>query len=113
MENRYFDRPKQVMFFEAENQEWCVGIAYKDEIICACCGGIFNIDEVYELADDLGIEEAVHPYENWCNIKDEVAGGELPSGLIYNDEDEIVEGEYDNGEWDEEYEQYYFTDLSD
>ena len=76
MENRYFDRPKQVMFFEAENQEWCVGIAYKDEIICACCGGIFNIDEVYELADDLGIEEAVHPYENWCNIKDEVAGGE-------------------------------------
>ena len=81
MENRYFDRPKQVMFFEAENQEWVVGIAYKDEIICACCGGIFNIDEGYELADDLGIERAIYPYDNWCSISEEIYGGEPPAGL--------------------------------
>ena len=103
MDNRYFDSPKQVMFADLDNPgRWNVGIAYKDEIICACCGGIFNIDEVYELADDLSIENAIHPYENWCNIKDEIIGGELPSGLIYNDANNIVEGECDDGEWDED-----------
>ena len=81
MENRYFDRPKQVMFYEAENDEWIVGIAYKDEIICACCGGIFDIDEVYELATEAGIKQAVYPYENWCSISEEIWGGEPPAGL--------------------------------
>jgi hypothetical protein len=42
---KYFDVPAQVIFEEDEkNQER--GIAYKDEIICLCCGGIFEVNEV-------------------------------------------------------------------
>ena len=82
MENRYFDRPKQVMFADLDNPgRWNVGIAYKDEIICACCGGIFDIDEVYELATEAGIKQAVYPYEDWCSISEEIYGGEPPAGL--------------------------------
>lgn len=40
-----FDMPTQVKFIDPED-EICYGIAYKNEIICACCGGIFRTDEV-------------------------------------------------------------------
>lgn len=44
--NQYFDKPTQVKFFEPNEGEWCYGIAYKNEIICACCGSVFEIEEV-------------------------------------------------------------------
>lgn len=41
----YFGAPTQVSFYTYDDG-WCFGIAYRDEIICACCGGIFKIEEV-------------------------------------------------------------------
>ena len=49
---KYFETPTQVMFWQdaeimrENNVDYFVGIAYHDEIICACCGGIVEISEV-------------------------------------------------------------------
>ena len=87
----YFDIPKQVMFADPDNAgEWIVGIAYKDEIICACCGGIFNIGDVIEQAQEDGVKQAIYLYEDWIDITYEITGGEVPSGLKIID-DRIVE----------------------
>ena len=56
MENKYwFEEPTQVRAYDGmEDGEPCfmTGIAYKDEFICACCGGVFEIDEIYAAADE-------------------------------------------------------------
>ena len=41
---KYFDRPTQVVFCD-EQGGWKGGIAYCNEIICGCCGSIFDIEE--------------------------------------------------------------------
>lgn len=45
----YFEAPTQVKFWDGR---YIGGIAYRDEIICGCCGGIFKISDVYEVAPD-------------------------------------------------------------
>lgn len=45
-----FRVPVQVRFWDGE--EWDYGIAYGNEIICACCGGTIHVDEVYETFED-------------------------------------------------------------
>ena len=49
MKYNYFDVPTQVRFWEGR---YIDGIAYRDEIICGCCGGIFSISNIYESAPD-------------------------------------------------------------
>ena len=90
METTYFDCPKQVMYFDSHCEEWRVGIAYHDEIICACCGGIFEIDEIIANAKENGLKQAIYPYEYWVDITYEITGGEMPTGLKIVD-DKIVE----------------------
>ena len=78
MENT-FDRPTQVVFADPDNADcWIVGIAYKDEIICGCCGGIFDIGDVIDCARENGIEEAIYPYDSWEDISFAITGGKLP-----------------------------------
>ena len=102
MNKPYFETPKQVMFHDIDNpHSWLVGIGYKDEIICACCGGVYEIAEVCELSEGY-VDQAIYPYEDWLNLADEIYGGELPEGLIVSEKDTIVE------ESTEEYEQYAF-----
>lgn len=57
----YYDIPQQVQWYDAENERRCGGIVYKDEIICACCGGIFPKDEW----DDL---EKLHDFNTWIDF---------------------------------------------
>ena len=95
MDKHYFDRPTQVVFGDPDNPgHWCAGIAYKDEIICACCGGIFNIDELYELLEGY-IDHPIYEYKEWINLTEEILGGELPEGLArrenYEDYLDLVE----------------------
>ena len=86
MEKPYFDTPKQVVFADPDNAgEWNVGIAYRDEIICACCGGIFEIADVVEMAKEAGCKQAIYPYEDWIDIAYEISGGEMPNGLSMDD----------------------------
>lgn len=73
---KYFDRPTQVIFAEPGGDGWNAGIAYKDEIICGCCGGIFEIEEIYNFNED--IDMPIHEYSDWVDIAEEITGGELP-----------------------------------
>ena len=34
-----FNTPTQVMFWDIYGDHYTYGIAYKNEIICGCCGG--------------------------------------------------------------------------
>ena len=103
MEKSYFDRPTQVVFADPDNPgEWLVGIAYRDEIICGCCGGVFEIADVLESAVLGGAKNAIYEYSEWNNIADEIIGGELPEALNRNEDGKIYEIS------DEDYEQHSF-----
>lgn len=43
------------------------GIAYQDKVICGCCGGIFDLNEICYLKE----------YKTWVNISEEITGEEV------------------------------------
>ena len=49
---------------------------YKDEIICGCCGGVFEIEEIIEDAKNDGVVPII-PYELWVDLVSEIAGDDL------------------------------------
>ena len=58
-----FERQTQVKFCEIGVEESIeYGIAYNDEVICACCGCIFELDEI----------EILEEYEDWIDFKYEI-----------------------------------------
>lgn len=59
-----FEIPRQVKFLDDEGKE-CGGIGYKDEIICGCCGSIYEVGEVE-------IVEVYNKY--WVDIDFEIRG---------------------------------------
>ena len=61
----------QVMFYDGENM--CSGIMVGDKIACACCGGIFDVDDVVSNAIEDG-REAIRKFETWVDISAEVEG---------------------------------------
>lgn len=78
---KYFDVPTQVFWknpdfgdtdsiYDSET-EYFVGIAYKDEIICACCGAIIHVDEVPEILE----------FSHWVTLAEEISGGITPEQL--------------------------------
>lgn len=68
MATKYFERPTQVLFRDPNTDEGFIGgIAYRDEIICGCCGGLFELDELDEVSDLL-------PF-GWINISNSIRGG--------------------------------------
>ena len=36
----------QVKFWDGEN--WCAGFMVGQRLVCGCCGGIFDVDEILE-----------------------------------------------------------------
>ena len=60
----YFDEPMQIIWYDEEDNRQC-GIAYKDEIICACCGGVVPIEEVYEFSQR---EKPIEEMKEWINF---------------------------------------------
>ena len=64
----YYDEPKQVKFLEDVGDGETVehyGIAYQDVIICGCCGGIIEKDEVSIMhCQGEHVNEVKHFYEN-------------------------------------------------
>ena len=82
-----FDTPTQVKFVdfgiapEDNGGEilWLGGIAYRDEIICGCCGGIISLEDLYADHEDLkdvfpGHESPIVNYDNWVDINNEIKG---------------------------------------
>lgn len=63
--------PHQVLFWDGEG--YCAGIQYQNLIICGCCGGVFDIDEVVDSANDSGVY-AIKAYDTWVDLSDEIKG---------------------------------------
>ena len=59
MKKRYFYVPTQVKYWNGEEEEYCGGIAYKDEVVCACCGAIVEIEDICDLAEEDGVEPII------------------------------------------------------
>ena len=69
----YYEKPTMVSFFdldEGENFGKIYGIAYNDVIICSCCGGVFPITEVIEMAEENDIEFEEY---DWVPFTDYIA----------------------------------------
>ena len=66
----WFDVPTQVAYFE-ENV-YHSGIAYHNEVICACCGGITEIEDLMGWAP-AGVAPIV-AYKDWVSFRDEIIG---------------------------------------
>lgn len=64
----FFETPTQVKFWDPDGGHYTAGIAYKDEIICGCCGGVFEIED--------GVVPII-PYELWVDLVSEIAGDDL------------------------------------
>ena len=77
----FYERPTQVKFWDYDNHEWCYGIAYGEEIICAECGGIFEIDEVIEYGKE-EVTTPIHEYDTWIDLSSEIYGGEEPESFV-------------------------------
>ena len=87
MKRDYYEVPTQVFWknpnfgdtdsiYDSET-EYFVGIAYKDEIICACCGAVIHVDEVPEILE----------FKYWSNIAEEIIGGMTPDDLREEEEE--------------------------
>lgn len=70
------------MFWDEENHTFNYGIAYRDEIICGCCGGIFEIEEVINSEEVPAGQEAIYTYKSWADLSEEIFGGEDPDGYL-------------------------------
>ena len=75
MDKKYYNKPTQVKFYDVDNDLWVGGIAYHDEIICGCCGGIQKISELKE--------DEIIEYTYWVNISDEIKG-DWQAGKAYH-----------------------------
>lgn len=78
----YFDVPTQVKFidFDGCDDNWFEekgGIAYGNEIICGCCGGIIELDDLWsdweELKDHFpNFDSPLKVYKTWVDISDDI-----------------------------------------
>ena len=67
--------PRQIRWinFDSETGDVLYGIQLGDKVICACCGGIFPIDELNELAYNALCTSWVEIGEEWVSFADEMA----------------------------------------
>lgn len=63
------NRPVQVVFYDGEHM--CSGIMFGDKIICGCCGGVFEVDDVISYAREDGVI-AIKMLNNWGDFSDEI-----------------------------------------
>ena len=68
-----FNVPVQVKFWDEEGEFYRAGIGYNDCVICACCGGVIPINEIYEAgATYADGQEPIIPYEDWSDLTDSI-----------------------------------------
>ena len=77
----WYDTPTQVAWFDEGS--YAVGIAYRDEIICACCGGVVSIEDVIEDTPE-GVIPIVE-YKNWIDFKEDIIG-DSEAGFYYEED---------------------------
>lgn len=79
----WFDIPTQVAYFESP--VYHSGIAYRDEIICACCGGVLSIEEIIE--DSPAGVISIVIYDEWVDIRSEII--DENEDCFYYEENEV------------------------
>ena len=85
-----FETPKQVLFWDIDGEHYVGGIGYENTIICSCCGGIIDIQELYEFTPDDIVPIMI--FEDWVDINDGGAFEQADRELIdcYYAQEEIV-----------------------
>ena len=76
--SKHFDAPTQVVFTfdNGTNRERCAGIAYRNEIICGCCGGTFDLEDEsneIEIKKELpwvSLTGEISPEKNYGELED-------------------------------------------
>lgn len=63
--------PRQVMFYDGDGM--CPGIMLGDKIICGCCGGVCEVDQIIEYAKADGVV-AIRMFHFWVDISTEISG---------------------------------------
>lgn len=81
MENiHWFDNPTQVKVYDCiEDNEVCFfnAIGFENKVICACCGMILDIEDIYANADEDNYVGAVLiPFDEWVDFSDYIGSGE-------------------------------------
>jgi hypothetical protein len=71
--NRYksHSTAQQVKFWDGE--DWCAGIIIGGQIVCACCGSILDLDEIWTDGREDGIDEPIVVYDTWVDFSDEIS----------------------------------------
>ena len=72
----YYDMPTQVKFFDlyGEDPYWIGGIAFHDVVICGCCGATIKISDLYDEAEETGLNEEPIKVLDWVDIQNEIKG---------------------------------------
>jgi Fe2+ or Zn2+ uptake regulation protein len=74
----------QVMFYDGDGM--CAGILHGKHIICACCGGVFEVDEVIDNARADG-KNAIEMFGTWVDVSDEIKG-DCENGIVLEIEED-------------------------
>lgn len=69
---KFFEVPTQVRFWNSDIMSHIGGIAYRDEVICGCCGGVVSVDDILADAEHDGVTGIVEL--SWENIEAEISG---------------------------------------
>lgn len=72
----YFPVPRQVLFVDPDGGKYAAGIAFGNQIICGCCGGVFEVEEIIEMAKEHTDGPAIKMYREWEPISDAIKGGD-------------------------------------
>ena len=81
----FYETPTQVAYWDVDGDHYVGGIAYQDAIICACCGGIMDINEIIEFAP-CGVNPIVE-YNHWLDISYEVMDDKEIDFKLEDDDD--------------------------
>lgn len=77
VEGREFLTPTQLKFWDVDagdDGHYIGGIGIGHTIVCGCCGGTFEVQEIMDAAPE-GIEPII-VYENWVPIDEAICGDE-------------------------------------
>ena len=65
-----------IKYWDECDKKMCIerGIAFRDVIICGCCGGTIEISELYDIAEEIELGEDPIKVLNWIDINAEIKG---------------------------------------
>lgn len=84
---KFYFTPQQVLFYDIDYKSeesgidnYLAGIAYEDKIICTCCGNVFMIDDIVNIASRQQ-KQPIYEYDYWLNLTPTIINNELPKSF--------------------------------